>query len=366
MLRKSRWCVGIGIGMMFLAYLATPGILPAAPAPAQKTAAAPKAAPAGAMVKVFTIGMGTSGVGTVQTLSSGWSALISKYAPFKSVVENSPTMKTKSQHITNGTIHAYMFAAQAPLDEYVGGEAGKGTKTRIRALTFSDYPASTIMAFCTRPDSGVKTIKDLKGKVVYAEYAPSPYMARMADAVLAVNGMKRKDVTWLKFTSSEDAYREVKEKRAQAIFFPMGVGSIDLSSTVGLFVVPFSEAEQKAIEKATPAFYAYTISKGDNGANADTPVVASDLPGNLEILENERNGLIFPCGNVEKLAAALIRIFSDDSLRERLGRAARESYESRWRLERFQQQMLEKFCSCISARGNKHGLGTATPRAFAK
>jgi len=240
-------------------------------------APAPKVAPTGEMVKIFTVGMGTSGVGTVQTLSSGWSSIISKYGPFKSVVENSPTMKTKSQHITDGTIHSYMFAAQAPLDEYVGGETGKGTKTRIRALTFSGYPASTIMAFCTRPDSGVKTIKDLKGKVVYADYAPSPYMARMADAVLSFNGMTRKDMTWLKFTSSTDAFREVTEKRAHAIFFPMGVGTIDMSQTVGLFVVPFSEAEQSAIEKATPAFYGYTISKGVNGANADTPVVASDL-----------------------------------------------------------------------------------------
>jgi uncharacterized protein len=281
MSREDAICI-LAISVMLAATLAASDILSAAPAtgaaPAKIPVASPKVSPAGEMVKVFTIGMGTSGVGTVQTLSTGWSAIISKYGPFKSVVENSPTMKSKSQHITDGTIHSYMFSAQAPLDEYVGsGEAGKGVKTRIRTLTFSDYPASTILAFCTRPDSGVKTVKDLKGKVVFADYAPSPYMARMVEAVFALNGMTRKDCTWLKFTSSTDAFREIKEKRAQAIFFPMGVGSIDMAQTVGLFVIPFSEAEQKAIEKVTPAFYGYTISKGVNGANADTPVVASDL-----------------------------------------------------------------------------------------
>jgi hypothetical protein len=106
-----------------------------AAAPAQKSVPAPKVAPTGEMVKVFTIGMGTSGVGTVQTLSTAWSALISKYGPFKSVVENSPTMMTKSQHITDGTIHSYIFPAQQPIDGYFGTEDVKGRSNRLMDIS---------------------------------------------------------------------------------------------------------------------------------------------------------------------------------------------------------------------------------------
>ncbi len=48
------------------------------------------------------------------------------------------------------------------------------------------------------------------------------------------------------------------------------------------------------------------------------PVVCSDLPSNLELVENDRNGLVFPNRDHTQLARLLARLLTDAPLRERL------------------------------------------------
>lgn len=43
-------------------------------------------------------------------------------------------------------------------------------------------------------------------------------------------------------------------------------------------------------------------------------VVCSDLPGNLELITDSESGLVFPAGNVERLASALMRLAGDRQL----------------------------------------------------
>jgi glycosyltransferase involved in cell wall biosynthesis len=56
-----------------------------------------------------------------------------------------------------------------------------------------------------------------------------------------------------------------------------------------------------------------------------TPVLAASAGGVGEVLEDGRNGLLVPAGDVEGLAAAIGRYFADDDLRERLRAAAADS-----------------------------------------
>jgi glycosyltransferase involved in cell wall biosynthesis len=56
-----------------------------------------------------------------------------------------------------------------------------------------------------------------------------------------------------------------------------------------------------------------------------TPVVAASAGGVGEVLEDGRNGLLVPAGDVDALAGAIRRFFSDRELRERLRSAAAES-----------------------------------------
>lgn len=52
------------------------------------------------------------------------------------------------------------------------------------------------------------------------------------------------------------------------------------------------------------------------------PAVASDVPGLRDAVRHGETGLLVPHGDVERLAAALLEMFQDPSLRERLGRGA--------------------------------------------
>lgn len=57
---------------------------------------------------------------------------------------------------------------------------------------------------------------------------------------------------------------------------------------------------------------------------AGVPVVASDVGGNPEIVEDGRSGLLFPSRDEAALAARLARLLDDPSARDELGRAGRE------------------------------------------
>ena len=57
---------------------------------------------------------------------------------------------------------------------------------------------------------------------------------------------------------------------------------------------------------------------------AGLPVVAADAGGPAEIITDEVDGLLYPLGDVEALAATLRRLAGDASWRARLGAAARE------------------------------------------
>jgi glycosyltransferase involved in cell wall biosynthesis len=71
--------------------------------------------------------------------------------------------------------------------------------------------------------------------------------------------------------------------------------------------------------------------------SAGVPVVASDAGGLPEVVE--RNGMMFPRGNSSAMAAAIIRVLIDPSLRLRMVEAGREAYQRRWRVERYRQEM---------------------------
>jgi glycosyltransferase involved in cell wall biosynthesis len=56
--------------------------------------------------------------------------------------------------------------------------------------------------------------------------------------------------------------------------------------------------------------------------------VATDAGGIPDIVTDERDGLLVPPGDTDALVDALLRVLRDDSLAERLGSAARETYRA--------------------------------------
>lgn len=60
---------------------------------------------------------------------------------------------------------------------------------------------------------------------------------------------------------------------------------------------------------------------------AGCPVIASAVGGTPELIDDGCTGLLFPAGNVDALAAAMVRLSRDSTLRSRLAQAARQSVE---------------------------------------
>ena len=58
---------------------------------------------------------------------------------------------------------------------------------------------------------------------------------------------------------------------------------------------------------------------------AGRAVVASDVGEVRDVVDHGRNGLLYPSGDVPALVAALRRLLTDDMLRAKLGKEARQS-----------------------------------------
>jgi len=56
--------------------------------------------------------------------------------------------------------------------------------------------------------------------------------------------------------------------------------------------------------------------------NGRLACVVTDIPGNTEWIENEKNGLLFDVGEYRALAALVLRLSKDSDLRAKLGESA--------------------------------------------
>lgn len=73
------------------------------------------------------------------------------------------------------------------------------------------------------------------------------------------------------------------------------------------------------------------------------PVVASDIPALREVVAATRSGLLVPPGDVPALTAAVRAVLDDPSRASSMGRAGRDIFEERFRLDQMVQRMIELY-----------------------
>jgi glycosyltransferase involved in cell wall biosynthesis len=76
---------------------------------------------------------------------------------------------------------------------------------------------------------------------------------------------------------------------------------------------------------------------------AGKPIVATDIEGNREIVDDGRTGLIVPPGDSRALAAAIVSLASDPARAKRLGRSARTAALERFSERRMVRQVLSTY-----------------------
>lgn len=73
------------------------------------------------------------------------------------------------------------------------------------------------------------------------------------------------------------------------------------------------------------------------------PVVASDIPGNREVVVHESTGLLYPLQDEEALTSSLRRLIEDDGLRTRCGRGAVEHVKANFSWTKTARKYLDLF-----------------------
>jgi TRAP-type uncharacterized transport system substrate-binding protein len=170
--------------------------------------------------------------------------------------------------VAQGAYHAAVF----PTTAVVG--IIDGDKALLRPMFCGAGPDTTnAFGIQTTPKSGIKTVADLRGKRIYAEYTSLLFLAPTVDAILKANGMTRNDVQWLKFTTVAAAFKDLAEGKADAVFYQASGDSETLAKGAGLFVVPLSADTQKAVAAAGLGIIGTTWPAGQNGNTVDTPTI---------------------------------------------------------------------------------------------
>jgi glycosyltransferase involved in cell wall biosynthesis len=81
------------------------------------------------------------------------------------------------------------------------------------------------------------------------------------------------------------------------------------------------------------------------GMASGLPVVATDMTGALDCMENGKQGLIVPARNVDALADAILWCYRHPDESQAMGRAARARIETQFTLEHYNQRMIALYRS---------------------
>ena len=76
-------------------------------------------------------------------------------------------------------------------------------------------------------------------------------------------------------------------------------------------------------------------------------IIASDVDGNVEAVENGKTGILVPARNVEKLAKAMLEVLDDPKYAKKLADGARKKYEKKFN---FEQIFIEKMLPLYNSR----------------
>ena len=78
---------------------------------------------------------------------------------------------------------------------------------------------------------------------------------------------------------------------------------------------------------------------------AGKPIVATEIGGVAEAVQNGRTGILVPVGDVQAFAAALVRLAGNAELADRMGRAGRERHRTHFSYE----PMIDKYADVLDA-----------------
>lgn len=141
--------------------------------------------------------------------------------------------------------------------------------------------------------------------------------------------------------------RQISDRRERCEFFVAGEGperpamaALAAAAGLGGRVHFLGRLDQTALRKLYRSLDVVLVPSHTEGLPMvvlealamSIPVVASDVGGVGEIIQHGIHGLLAPSGDIDSLAAHMLRLLEDSALRERIGAAGRERVKSRYSL----------------------------------
>ena len=99
---------------------------------------------------------------------------------------------------------------------------------------------------------------------------------------------------------------------------------------------------------------------------AGCPVIASDVGGNPELVEDDVTGLLFPSDHAEALARCLQSLGKDAALRERLSQQAAQVARQRYSVEQLVRSTTSVYERCLQAHATDAGAVPLSPIGSAR
>jgi glycosyltransferase involved in cell wall biosynthesis len=107
------------------------------------------------------------------------------------------------------------------------------------------------------------------------------------------------------------------------------------------------ETYQNATVQVIPSHYEGLPTVLLEAMSCGVPVVATDIGGNKEVIKSGVNGLLVPSKSPEELSKAITRLLNDASLRENIGRAARNTIETHYTWDRVSDRIIRCYESML-------------------
>lgn len=104
---------------------------------------------------------------------------------------------------------------------------------------------------------------------------------------------------------------------------------------------------QNATIFAFPSYYEGLPGSLLEAMACQLPIVATEVPGNVELIEHNKNGILVPPRNVSELSKAIINLLDDPDKRERFGKNARKTIEEKFTWDKVSDNILNCYYSII-------------------
>lgn len=235
---------------------------------------------------------------------------------------------------------------------------------RARIIAVSDYTAAQVRS--ALPSAAPQVIRNGVHAARFQQPAPAP--ARHGPTILATGGVKRRKGTHLLVTALAEVRRRIPDAQlvvtgqSDPDYLTYVQGQIAALGLQGCVHLPGMVPEdvlrgwyQGADVFAVPSLNIGAQFEGFGlvfleASAAGLPVIGTRGSGVEEAVIDGRTGLLVPQDDARALAAAILRVLTDDALRARLGAAGRE-YARTQDWAQVAAQVRAVYAACLAQKG---------------